>query len=100
MLEETLEEIVDSLTCQVCADSELNTALVPCGHLLCDDCAKRLEECPMCRTQVSARQRVYYPTCKGATNMRSVSLKVVESPVHSHSYKKRRKTDKGAVAEP
>jgi len=77
VLEETLEEIADTLTCCVCADSELNTALVPCGHLLCWDCAQRLTECPLCRTEVTARQRVYYPTCKGATDMRSVSLKVV-----------------------
>ena len=34
-------------------------ALVPCGHLLCDGCAPAVAECPICRTPVEGRVRVY-----------------------------------------
>lgn len=100
MLEEALKDVVETLTCCVCVDSEINTTLVPCGHLFCAECASRLPECPLCRKQVMAKQRIYYPTCRDDTDMRSVSLKVVSSPVHHQSYKKRRKRDLNTSVEP
>ncbi|PIK58702.1 putative E3 ubiquitin-protein ligase MYLIP-A [Apostichopus japonicus] len=68
MDERTKEELLDKLNtlqdamlCKVCMDASLDTALLPCGHLLCENCAERLEECPNCRQQVVQRQRIYMP---------------------------------------
>jgi hypothetical protein len=42
-----------------------DTALVPCGHVLCADCVTRaneeriVEECPVCRETVQSTMRVY-----------------------------------------
>ena len=33
--------------------------LVPCGHLLCKGCSKKLDECPICRTKVREKYRAY-----------------------------------------
>lgn len=44
--------------CKVCMDAEINTVLIPCGHVaLCFDCAqlilsKGTKECPICKKKV------------------------------------------------
>lgn len=58
---EKLNSLQDALLCKVCMDSSLDTALLPCGHLLCGNCAERLDECPNCRQRVVQRQRIYMP---------------------------------------
>ena len=55
----------ESTECQVCMARAKDTALVPCGHVLCADCVKRaneeriVEECPVCRETVQSTMRVY-----------------------------------------
>ena len=56
-----LHSYQDAMLCKVCMDASLDTALLPCGHLLCKNCADRLDECPNCRQQVAQRQRIYMP---------------------------------------
>lgn len=59
---EKLHAIHDAMLCKVCMDASLDTALLPCGHLLCSSCAERLTECPTCRQHVEQRHRIYMPS--------------------------------------
>ena len=55
----------ESTECQVCMARAKDTALVPCGHVLCAQCVTRaneeriVEECPVCRETVQSTMRVY-----------------------------------------
>ncbi len=55
----------ESTECQVCMARAKDTALVPCGHVLCAECVTRsndarlVEECPVCRETVQSTMRVY-----------------------------------------
>ncbi|KAG5485535.1 hypothetical protein LSCM1_07621 [Leishmania martiniquensis] len=45
--------------CLVCYRTK-NTVLVPCGHFcMCTCCAANLTECPLCRSKIMVRQRVF-----------------------------------------
>ena len=46
--------------CSICIDAEVNTALLPCGHLCaCSECAKSLKKCPICRVKVAKKQPIF-----------------------------------------
>lgn len=50
----------DARLCVVCLSESKDTVLVPCGHCCsCSTCAASLATCPMCRTKIQLRQRVY-----------------------------------------
>jgi hypothetical protein len=46
--------------CRICFDTQVDTALVPCGHVLCNGCAQRVRTCPFCNAMFTARQPVYF----------------------------------------
>jgi Zinc finger, C3HC4 type (RING finger) len=55
-------EQADGKLCRICCDSEADTAFQPCSHCVsCADCAKKLSRCPICRRNVEARIRVFFP---------------------------------------
>ena len=62
VLEERLRNIHEAMQCKVCMDALLDTALLPCGHLVCGTCADRMETCPQCRAAIEQRLRVYLPS--------------------------------------
>ena len=48
--------------CQICMDDAAakDTALIPCGHLMCAACAERVQDqCPFCSERPAKRMRVY-----------------------------------------
>lgn len=50
----------DDWTCQICMDSEINTAFSPCGHVCaCEKCSCHLPYCPMCKTFITFVQRIH-----------------------------------------
>ncbi|GET86380.1 hypothetical protein, unknown function [Leishmania tarentolae] len=53
-LAETEEKnIDDAVACVICCARHIDVALTPCGHVCCCHfCAKRLRECPVCRSAV------------------------------------------------
>jgi len=51
-------EAEEAAVCGVCLHRPRDTAL-NCGHLTCDRCAPRLASCPICRTPISNRTRVF-----------------------------------------
>lgn len=60
-LEETVDSPLDDKVCQVCMDAEVSVAFCPCGHIVCcNDCANLCRECPLCRTQITYAQRVFF----------------------------------------
>ena len=50
----------DPRPCPVCLENRRrDVALVPCGHCLCRTCAPRLNACPLCRSAVQSRLRLF-----------------------------------------
>jgi len=53
-------DIDDSKLCVVCMEKAATMAMVPCGHLCaCEEDATLLNTCPICRTPVQSRQRIF-----------------------------------------
>ena len=53
---------VDEETCKICFQEEVNTVLVPCGHIVAfSKCAERLQEkpCPICKSGVCFVQKTF-----------------------------------------
>ena len=53
---------VDADMCKICYQADINTCLVPCGHVVaCLSCAERLgdEPCPICKQPVAFVQKTY-----------------------------------------
>eukprot|EP01018_Ginkgo_biloba_P011710 Gb_03748 [translate_table: standard] len=48
-------------SCRVCLSSEIDTIVIPCGHVLCQRCCSAVSRCPFCRRQVSKALRMYRP---------------------------------------
>ena len=47
--------------CAICNADRVMSALIPCGHAFCNNCAqKQRSQCFVCRCQVRERQRVYF----------------------------------------
>ena len=47
--------------CSICTVGDVSTALVPCGHVFCNNCAqKQRSQCYICRTTVQSKLRVYF----------------------------------------
>lgn len=52
---------VSDQACKICYESQYNTAFLPCGHVVsCNNCAKLLSECPMCRCEIEKTINVYF----------------------------------------
>lgn len=48
------------MECIICEDEQRNIVLVPCGHLcVCSECSNAIAICPMCRLNITGRQRCY-----------------------------------------
>lgn len=61
-VEKVGDEAVDSsvITCVVCIENRKSTLLMPCKHLcVCSECAKQVDNCPMCRKKVTDRIGIY-----------------------------------------
>eukprot|EP00042_Codosiga_hollandica_P054459 m.737078 g.737078 ORF g.737078 m.737078 type:complete len:821 (+) comp58903_c0_seq6:757-3219(+) len=47
-------------TCVICMERTLQTVFLPCGHLCtCETCALQVTDCPLCRSAITQRLRVY-----------------------------------------
>lgn len=60
-LRERLETLEDSLLCCICMSRLVSMVLCPCGHMTCSSCAPKITECPLCRTEIVQRQKVFIP---------------------------------------
>ncbi|KAM5219731.1 baculoviral IAP repeat-containing protein 7 isoform 2-T2 [Hipposideros larvatus] len=57
--EEQLRRLREERTCKVCLDRAVGIVFVPCGHLVCAECAPNLQQCPICRAPVHSRVRTF-----------------------------------------
>jgi hypothetical protein len=56
---ESSEEDISEL-CKICMTCKKDTIMIPCGHYItCGDCAGIDTKCPMCRTAVQHRYKVF-----------------------------------------
>jgi len=61
-INESMVKCRDSMRCQICADADVDTAFVPCGHVVCcGSCAPRLDLCPLCKLVITHRLKVFLP---------------------------------------
>ncbi|XP_032209456.1 baculoviral IAP repeat-containing protein 7 isoform X1 [Mustela erminea] len=56
---EQLRRLQEERTCKVCLDRTVDTVFVPCGHLVCAECAPALQLCPVCRAPVRSCVRTF-----------------------------------------
>ncbi|MCO5547272.1 hypothetical protein L7F22_000719 [Adiantum nelumboides] len=50
-----------SWMCRICLSLEVNSVLVPCGHVLCRNCSSAVTRCPFCRQAVTKCLNLYRP---------------------------------------
>ncbi|EGW11066.1 Baculoviral IAP repeat-containing protein 7 [Cricetulus griseus] len=54
-----LRQLQEERTCKVCLDRAVSVVFVPCGHLVCTECAPNLQVCPICREPISSCVRTF-----------------------------------------
>ena len=55
------QELEDSRLCKICMVEEVSQLLNPCNHVVCcNDCIARLQECPICRTNIEDSKMIYF----------------------------------------
>lgn len=55
------EKLKDMKLCKICMDNELCMTFLPCGHLAtCEDCAKTLLTCPVCRRGIDKKVKIFW----------------------------------------
>jgi hypothetical protein len=48
-------------TCTICYENEIKVLLKPCNHLcVCSNCSKKIDNCPMCRENIFAKEEVNF----------------------------------------
>uniref|UniRef100_A0A182VZB4 RING-type E3 ubiquitin transferase n=1 Tax=Anopheles minimus TaxID=112268 RepID=A0A182VZB4_9DIPT len=62
-LEKLLDErIREAITCPICADGEIDTTFLPCGHMTaCRACAIQCDRCPLCRANIETTSKIFLP---------------------------------------
>jgi len=53
------EERKEDDICPICMDRQRDCVLCPCGHRVCDTCAKQLKLCPLCNGAIVMRVHMY-----------------------------------------
>ncbi|XP_077999843.1 E3 ubiquitin-protein ligase MYLIP-like [Glandiceps talaboti] len=61
-LRNEVAQMKEARLCQVCLDTQISTAFCPCGHMMCcETCAQECKKCPLCRSEITYIQRVFFP---------------------------------------
>uniref|UniRef100_A0A8C8U0E5 RING-type E3 ubiquitin transferase n=1 Tax=Peromyscus maniculatus bairdii TaxID=230844 RepID=A0A8C8U0E5_PERMB len=58
-VQEQLRQLQEERTCKVCLDRAVSVVFVPCGHLVCTECAPNLQVCPICRVPICSCVRTF-----------------------------------------
>jgi hypothetical protein len=68
--EETTPTLTEEGECGVCMDRRATEVLLPCKHIcVCSICVKKLNTCPICRTEIdgSCNRYIYATRTSGST---------------------------------
>uniref|UniRef100_A0A4X2LMP8 RING-type E3 ubiquitin transferase n=1 Tax=Vombatus ursinus TaxID=29139 RepID=A0A4X2LMP8_VOMUR len=57
--EQQLQQLKEERTCKVCMYQVVSIVFVPCGHLVCSECAPNLQQCPICRAVIHGSVRTF-----------------------------------------
>uniref|UniRef100_A0A8C2UVY5 RING-type E3 ubiquitin transferase n=1 Tax=Chinchilla lanigera TaxID=34839 RepID=A0A8C2UVY5_CHILA len=57
--QEQLRRLQEERRCKVCLDRSVSVVFVPCGHLVCAECAPSLQLCPICRAPIRSCVRTF-----------------------------------------
>lgn len=58
--EEKLRRLQEEKLCKICMAKDVSVVFIPCGHLVaCKECARLLNECPLCRTDIMKIQEIF-----------------------------------------
>lgn len=56
-----LRALEDRRLCKVCMDHEIAVVFLDCGHVVCcDECSRKVIECPICRQPIKSRIRAFF----------------------------------------
>uniref|UniRef100_H0W7S9 RING-type E3 ubiquitin transferase n=1 Tax=Cavia porcellus TaxID=10141 RepID=H0W7S9_CAVPO len=58
-VQEQLRRLQEERRCKVCLDRPVSVVFVPCGHLVCAECAPSLQLCPICRAPIRSCVRTF-----------------------------------------
>uniref|UniRef100_A0A182NS50 RING-type E3 ubiquitin transferase n=1 Tax=Anopheles dirus TaxID=7168 RepID=A0A182NS50_9DIPT len=80
-LERLLDErIREAITCPICADGEIDTTFLPCGHMTaCRACAVQCDRCPLCRATIENTSKIFLPPLLQSRKGTSISRRPSES---------------------
>ena len=45
--------------CTICYERHFDTVLVPCGHVICQQCSNTATHCYFCRMSIKLKQKIY-----------------------------------------
>ena len=55
-----LEKLKEIPMCIICIEQERQIIFKPCNHIACcSTCSKNLQECPICRKQITSKKTAY-----------------------------------------
>ncbi len=60
ILNEYSKKNIKRIKCPECNLYEVNNVMIPCGHLLCNECIKRVKDCPICKKNVENKYNIYF----------------------------------------
>jgi hypothetical protein len=52
-------ETYDPKLCKICYDNACSEAFMPCGHVVCSQCATKITKCPFCKARVTQILRIH-----------------------------------------
>ena len=56
----TTIETIKMFECSICMDRLNKVMCIPCGHCFCLQCSKTLKECPICRSNITGINNIYF----------------------------------------
>lgn len=79
------ERIREAITCPICADGEIDTTFLPCGHMTaCRTCAVQCDRCPLCRSNIESISKIFLPPLlqsrKGSSTNATISSRRQSDP--------------------
>lgn len=61
-LRQQLAKLENEVYCKICFENHIEIVFKPCKHMVCCiECSKSQQHCPICRTEINEKERIYRP---------------------------------------